>query len=328
METPERMPETPSSFFSEAERMESRNERRSIPRTITPLSMPALDGSGILRFPFKQTELSALVRGALDEDGAFNDVTTIATVISERRARATLVARDAGVIAGVPLALECFRLLDPKVSIRVESEDSSAVGEGAPVLFITGHARALLSGERVALNYMQRLSGIASFTRRFVDAVKGTKARILDTRKTTPGWRKLEKYAVRAGGGMNHRMDLSSEVLIKDNHLAAVDGDVTLAVRRVRELAPPGAKVEVECDRLDQVEDALAAGADIILLDNMPLDLMRECVRVVHKRAILEASGGVRLDTVRGIAETGVDWISSGALTHSAPAMNLALDFE
>jgi nicotinate-nucleotide pyrophosphorylase (carboxylating) len=328
METPERIPEMPAGFFPDAEQSEPRNERRSVPRTITPLSLPALGGLGILRFPLKQSELSALVRSALEEDGAFNDVTTIATVISERRARATLVARDGGVIAGVPLALECFRMLDPKVSIRVESEDSTRVSEGAPVLFLTGHARALLSGERVALNYMQRLSGIASLTAKFVDMVKGTKARILDTRKTTPGWRKLEKYAVRAGGGMNHRMDLSTEVLIKDNHLAAVDGDVALAVRRVRELAPRDSKVEVECDRVEQVEQALAAGADIILLDNMPLDLMRECVRLVRGRAILEASGGVRLDTVRAIAETGVDWISSGALTHSAPAMNLALDFE
>jgi nicotinate-nucleotide pyrophosphorylase (carboxylating) len=174
---------------------------------------------------------------------------------------------------------------------------------------------------------MQRLSGIASLTRRFVDAVAGTNARILDTRKTTPGWRALEKYAVRAGGGMNHRMDLASAVLIKDNHLAAVDGDIALAIRRARELAPVGAKVEVECEQMEQVDRAVDAGADIILLDNMSVDILRECVRRVGGKAILEASGGVSLSTVRSIAETGVDWISIGALTHSAPALDLALDF-
>lgn len=307
---------------------ELREARRSIPRIITPLSIPALDGSGALRFPLKQGELASTVRSALDEDGAFDDVTTIATVVSDRRARATLVARDSGVIAGVPLALECFRQLDPKIAIRVEVEDGSRVRAGTPVLFLTGHARALLSAERVALNFMQRLSGIASLTARFVDVIAGTRARILDTRKTTPGWRRLEKYAVRAGGGVNHRMDLATAVLIKDNHLAAVDGDVALAVRRVRELARPGTEIEVECDRIEQVEQALEAGAEMILLDNMPLDTMRACVALVRGRARLEASGGVNLSTVRGIAETGVDFISVGALTHSPPALNLALDFE
>ena len=209
-------------------------ERRTAPRTITPLSTPALDGSGILRFPLKQTELDAFVQRALDEDGAFDDLTTIATVVSDRRARATLVARETGVLAGVPLALECFRLLDPKVAIRVDAEDGTRLSPGAGVLFVTGHARALLSGERVALNFLQRLSGIATVTARYVAAVAGTGAKILDTRKTTPGWRALEKYAVLAGGGTNHRMDLSSGVLIMDNHLAAVDGDVQLAVRRAR----------------------------------------------------------------------------------------------
>jgi nicotinate-nucleotide pyrophosphorylase (carboxylating) len=196
------------------------------------------------------------------------------------------------------------------------------------VLYVTGHARALLSAERVALNFLQRLSGIASLTAKYVACVAGTGASILDTRKTTPGWRALEKYAVRAGGGVNHRMHLASAVLIKDNHLAALDGDVAVAVSRARELAPAGVRVEVECDRLEQVQAALDAGADIILLDNMSLDLMRECVALVNGRATTEASGGVNLQTVRGIAETGVDWISVGALTHSAPSMDLGLDFE
>jgi nicotinate-nucleotide pyrophosphorylase (carboxylating) len=303
-------------------------DRRSAPRTITPLSVPAVDGAGILRFPLRQEVLAETVRSALQEDGAFNDVTTIATVVSDRRSRATVVARESGVVCGVPLALEGFRLLDPKVSIRVDHEDGTRVRAGEPVLFVTGHARGLLSAERVALNYMQRLSGIATLTARYVDAVRGTKAKILDTRKTTPGWRMLEKYAVRAGGGTNHRMDLSTGVLIKDNHLAALDGDIAKAVSRSRALAPKDVPIEVECDSVEQVDRAAAAGADVILLDNMSLDDMAECVRLVNGRAILEASGGVTLGSVRRIAETGVDWISVGALTHSAPSMDLALDFE
>jgi nicotinate-nucleotide pyrophosphorylase (carboxylating) len=304
-------------------------DRRSAPRTITPLSgVPAVNTVNALRFPLRQTQIEETVRAALLEDGAFNDITTIATVVSDRRSRATLVARENGVVAGVPLALEAFRLLDQKVSIRVDHEDGARVKAGDAVLFVTGHARGLLSAERVALNFIQPLSGIATLTCKYVDLIKGTHAKILDTRKTTPGWRALEKYAVRAGGGTNHRMDLSTAVLIKDNHLAAVDGDVRKAVTRAREVAPRGTKIEVECDRVDQVRAAVDAGADIILLDNMSTAELSECVRTVNHRAILEASGGVNLGTVRSIAETGVDWISVGALTHSAPAMNLALDFE
>jgi nicotinate-nucleotide pyrophosphorylase (carboxylating) len=308
--------------------MSEQPERRSIPRTITPLSVPAVSGPGLLRFPLKQEVLTETVRSALDEDGAFDDVTTIATVVSDRRSRGALIARQKGVICGVPLALEAFRLLDPKVSIRVDREDGVRVHAGEPVLFVTGHARGLLSAERVALNYLQRLSGIATLTARYVEAVKGTKAKILDTRKTTPGLRTLEKYAVRAGGGTNHRMNLSTGVLIKDNHLAAVDGDIAMAVSRARAIAAAGVKIEVECDRPEQVERAVEAGADVIMLDNMTPDLMHECVLLVNGRAILEASGGVNLSSVRKFAETGVDWISVGALTHSAPSMDLALDFD
>ena len=195
-------------------------------------------------------------------------------------------------------------------------------------MFLSGHARGLLSAERVALNFMQRLSGIATMTARYVEAIAGTRAHILDTRKTTPLLRRLEKYAVRAGGGLNHRMDLASAVLIKDNHLAAVDGDIALAVSRARALAPAGIKIEVECDTLEQVRAAIGAGADIIMLDNMQLMELREAVKLVDGSAVTEASGGVTLDTVRFIAETGVDWISVGALTHSAPALDLALDFD
>ena len=303
-------------------------ERRILPRTITPLTLPAASGVGILRFPLKPQATQELVRSALQEDAAFNDLTTIATVVSNRRSRATLVARQTGVVCGLPLALEAFRQLDAKATFRIEHEDGARVKAGEPVLFVTGHARGLLSAERVALNYMQRLSGIATLTWRYVDAVRGTNAKILDTRKTTPGWRALEKYAVRAGGGTNHRMDLSTGVLIKDNHLAALDGDVAKAVGRARDIAPKGVKIEVECDRVEQVERAADAGADIILLDNMPLETMAACVKIVAGRSILEASGGVSLPTVRAIAETGVDWISVGALTHSAPSMDLALDFD
>ena len=311
------------------ERQPSEHERRPSPRTITPLSTPtALGGMGLLRFPYHQDELRSLVRTALDEDEAFNDLTTIATVVSERHARGRLVARDEGVLCGVPLAVEAFRQLDPKVTIRVDVEDGARLHRGSNVLYLSGHARALLAGERVALNYMQRLSGIATLTARYVEAVRGTDAKILDTRKTTPGWRLLEKYAVRAGGGTNHRLNLSSAVLIKDNHLAAVDGDVEVAVRRARDLAPAGTKVEVECDRIEQVRAAIDAGADIIMLDNMRPDEMARCVELVAGRAVTEASGGVRLETVREIALAGVDWISVGALTHSAPALDLALDFE
>ena len=304
-------------------------ERRRAPRTITPLNgTPAVSVAGLLRFPYSQGDLRTLVKSALDEDGAFNDLTTLATVVSDRHARGRLVSRATGVLCGVPLAVEAFCMLDPKVTIRVDREDGAPLERGSSVLYLSGHARALLAAERVALNFMQRLSGVASLTARYVDAVKGTKAKILDTRKTTPGWRLLEKYAVRAGGGANHRLNLSTAVLIKDNHLAAVDGDVQAAVRRARDLAPKGTKVEVECDRPEQVDAALTAGADIIMLDNMTPEVMRDCVRRVGGRAIIEASGGVTIDTVRAIAETGVDWISVGALTHSAPALDLALDFE
>jgi len=305
------------------------HERRPTPRTITPLSTPAtLGGMGLLRFPYHQDDLRNLVRTALDEDEAFNDLTTIATVVSDRHARGQLVSRAEGVLCGVPLAVEAFRQLDPKVTIRVDLEDGARLRKGSNILYLSGHARALLAAERVALNFMQRLSGIATLTTRYVDAVKGTKAKILDTRKTTPGWRLLEKYAVRAGGGTNHRLNLSAAVLIKDNHLAAVDGDVALAVRRARDLAPAGTKIEVECDSVEQVKAAVDANADIVMFDNMRPDEMAKCVELVAGRAITEASGGVNLQSVRHVAQAGVDWISVGALTHSAPALDLALDFE
>jgi nicotinate-nucleotide pyrophosphorylase (carboxylating) len=294
-----------------------------------PPSAPAKDAIyDRLKFPLEPLELTRRVQAALDEDRAFDDVTTIATVQSDRRARARLVARQTGVVSGVPFAIAAFQCMDDKCVIRIEAEDGMPVNKGDTVLFISGHARGLLSAERVALNFLQRMSGIATLTARFVDAVKGTRAKILDTRKTTPGWRSLEKYCVRCGGGSNHRLDLASAVLIKDNHLMAVNGDVALAIRRCRDLAEPGALVEIECDRPSQVRAAVDAGADIILLDNMPPATLRECVELVGGRAKTEASGGITIDTVRAIAATGVDYISVGSLTHSPPALNLALDFE
>ena len=281
-----------------------------------------------LHFPLTAKETRAIVVAALEEDDTKHDITTAATVVSDRRARCRLVARQPGVIAGLRLASEAFEQLDKAVTIRIDHDDGSRVDPDTPVMFLSGHARGLLSAERVALNFVQHLSGIASLTARYVEAVAGTGAHILDTRKTTPGLRRLEKYAVRAGGGLNHRMDLSSAVLIKDNHLAAVDGDIRVAIKRARAVAPAGIKVEVECDTLDQVKTAIDAGADLIMLDNMGLIDLREAVRLVEGRAVTEASGGVTLETVRRIAETGVDWISVGALTHSAPALDLALDFD
>ena len=298
------------------------------PRRIAALAERGFAPVRGLSFPYARLMTTTMVRDTLDEDAAANDITSIATVVSDRRTRCSIIAREPGVIAGIALAREAFRQRDPHASARAAVRDGQKVNARTPVMFVTGTARGLLSAERVALNYMQRLSGIASLTRQYVDAVKGTGAKILDTRKTTPGWRRLEKYAVRAGGGLNHRMDLGSAVLIKDNHLAALDGDLELAVKRAREMAPAGTAVEVECDNLDQVRAAVVAQADVILLDNMSNAQMREAVALIEGRAVTEASGGVTLDRVKSIAETGVDWISVGALTHSAKAMDLALDFE
>ena len=296
------------------------------PRRITPLQPAHYAGAG--GFPLTEAGIVALVQDALDEDAAMRDITTIATVRSGLRNRARLVARDAGVVCGVPLALAAFRLLDGEVTIRVDADDGTSVAAGAGILFLSGHARGLLSAERTALNFMQHLSGIATLTRRYVDAVAGTGARIVDTRKTTPGRRALEKYAVRCGGGSNHRFDLAEAVLVKDNHLAALDGNVSEAVRRVRAHAASGTAVQIECDSPAQVRAAVEAGAESVLLDNMDTAMLKECVAIARGRCTTEASGGVTLATVAVIAASGVDRISVGALTHSAPALNLALDFE
>lgn len=279
-------------------------------------------------FPLHEGALLTLVRAALEEDRAFEDVTTLATVTPGHHARADLVARRDGVVAGLPLAVAAFRLLDAHVDIRVDARDGQAVKKGEVLLHLSGGARGLLSAERVALNFAQRLSGVATLTAQYVKLVAGTNAKILDTRKTTPGWRALEKYAVTCGGGTNHRATLADAVLIKDNHLAACGGDVAVAIQRARDFAPKGMLIQVECDTVAQVKGALAAGAEALLLDNMPNHALRECVELARGKAWTEASGGVSLDSVRAIAESGVDRISIGALTHSAPSLDLALDFE
>lgn len=301
---------------------------RPVRSGIAQLAARGFTPEGPLVLPLSDDEIRQLVHDALREDRADDDVTTLATIPRGMRARADVVARRAGVICGTALASEAFRQCDSSVDIRVDAPDGRAVERGSAVMRVAGEASAMLRAERVALNFMQRLSGIATVAAQYVNAVRGTGAVILDTRKTTPGWRRLEKYAVRCGGGMNHRADLAHAVLIKDNHLAAMNHDIVLAVQRARDVAPPGTRVEVECEDLDDVSAAIRAGADVIMLDNMGLHDMREAVQMVGGRAVVEASGGVNMQTVCGIAETGVDWISVGALTHSAPALDLALDFE
>ena len=265
---------------------------------------------------------------ALAEDRAAEDVTTLATVAVGLRGRATFLAKEAGVLAGMPLARACFHALDPGCAFEQDVAEGEAFARGSILGTVSGSARALLQAERVALNYLQRLSGTATLTRAFVDAVDGTGAVILDTRKTTPGLRDLEKYAVRTGGGTNHRRDLSVMAMIKDNHREALAreglslAEGIAAIRR----RTPGVAVEVEIDSLDQLEAALAGAPEWILLDNMSASLMAEAVRQTAGRAKLEASGGVTLATVRAIAETGVDAISAGALTHSARALDISLE--
>lgn len=278
----------------------------------------------------EEQEIHDAVRCALREDVGTGDVTTLACVPPERTARAVLCAREPLVLAGLAFAREAFRQESPNVRFLEPHQDGDRLQAGEVALEVSGPSRALLTAERVALNYVQRLSGVATATSRFVEAVHGTQARILDTRKTTPGWRRFEKYAVACGGGTNHRTGLHDLVLIKDNHLAALadatPNPIAAAVRGAR-AAWPALRVEVEVDTLAQLDQAVAAGADIILLDNMSLQDLRDAVQRVGGRAQTEASGGVRLDTVRAIAETGVDFISVGAITHSARAVDLGLDF-
>ena len=281
--------------------------------------------------PLSIEEARRAAQLALAEDIGEGDVTTLATVPECARASAVLRARESLVVAGLAVAEAAFAALSPSVHFDRRGQDGVSVEGGAVLLRMSGPAGALLSAERVALNFIQRLSGVATLTRRFVTAVQGTRARILDTRKTTPGWRRLEKYAVTCGGGQNHRFGLFDQVLIKDNHLVALrdaePNPVAAAIRLAR-IRYPHLKVEIEADTLGQVDQALEAGADWILLDNMEPAQIARAVEKCRGRALTEASGGIGLQNVRAIAETGVDFISIGALTHSAPAVDIGLDFE
>lgn len=276
-------------------------------------------------------EIRAAVRAALAEDVGPGDVTTLACIPPAAQSSALMDAREPLVLAGLEFAEAAFRELSPNVRLERLADEGAVVSAKTPVLRISGPTHALLTAERVALNFVQRLSGVATLTAQFVAAIHGTKSRLLDTRKTTPGWRRFEKYAVACGGGTNHRTGLFDLVLIKDNHLAALAHEkpnaIAAAVARARRLYP-ALRVEVEADDLVQVEQAVEAGADIILLDNMPPVKLRAAVTLVAGRAQTEASGGVRLETIRSIAEAGVDFISVGAVTHSARAVDLGLDFE
>jgi nicotinate-nucleotide pyrophosphorylase (carboxylating) len=272
--------------------------------------------------------VSRAVADALAEDlGQVGDITTAATVSSRAQAEAALAARGGGVIAGLEVAATAFRALDPDVRFEALARDGEAVQAGTTVALVTGRARALLTAERVALNFLCHMSGIATLTARYVERIRGTAARIVDTRKTTPGLRAFEKYAVRCGGGHNHRSGLYDAILIKDNHIVAAGG-ISAAIAAARAHAGHTAKLEVEVTSLAELEEAMGHSIDAVLLDNMSFDLLREAVRFVGGRVVTEASGGVNLDTVRAIAETGVDLISVGALTHSAPILDLGLDFE
>jgi len=267
------------------------------------------------------------VRAALQEDlGRAGDITSDLTIPADKQAVARLVARKPGRIAGLICAEAAFRLVDPSLRFDVSAPDGSDVAAGALLATVSGPARSILTAERVALNFLGPLSGTATLTAALVKAVAGTQARIVCTRKTLPGLRSLQKYAVRCGGGFNHRFGLDDAAMIKDNHIQAAGG-IAPAVARLRAGLGHMVKIEVEVDRLEQLEEALANGVDTILLDNMPLDDMRRAVALAKGKAVLEASGNVTLETVRAIAGTGVDYISSGALTHSAPNLDVGLDF-
>ena len=272
-----------------------------------------------------------VIQRALREDGADYDITTLSTVPAEQQATGSIIARQAATIAGLRIAAETFHLLDEHVHVELLVEDGDTVQAGQVLAQLSGPARSLLSAERVALNFLGRLSGIATITAQCVRAIEGTRARILDTRKTTPGLRELEKDAVLLGGGYNHRFGLSDGVLIKDNHIKAAGG-VPQAVKAARHIAPHLLKIEVECETLAEVREALEAHADVLLLDNMDIERMRNAVELVRRQApnvLIEASGniGTNAERLAAVAATGVDFISLGAITHSAPNIDVSLEF-
>ncbi|TFC83164.1 carboxylating nicotinate-nucleotide diphosphorylase [Cryobacterium sp. TMT1-21] len=273
--------------------------------------------------------IETVVRAALEEDAPWGDLTSQVLIPAEADAAAQLVARESGVFSGGAVFAAAFRLTDPRIVVRLLVADGAAFAAGDALAEVSGSARAILQAERIGLNFVQRMSGIATLTALYVAETTGTRARIVDTRKTTPGLRALERHAVRDGGGHNHRFSLSDAVMAKDNHLAVLTSgglNLTEALLRVRDRISHTTHLEVEVDRIDQIEPVLAANVDTIMLDNFSPDDLREGVRITAGRALVEASGGVNLDTVRGIAETGVDIISVGAITHSVRSLDLGLD--
>jgi len=270
--------------------------------------------------------MDAAIEAALREDTPKGDITSESIIPSEARSEAFFLAKEEGVLAGMDVASRVFARIDTSVIFIERFRDGSRFNRGDKLARMKGPTLALLKGERTALNFLQHLCGVATVTRQYVEAIAGTKTRILDTRKTTPGLRLLEKYAVKTGGGTNHRLSLSDMVLIKDNHLRYV-GNVAEAIRRARAMVAPGIRIEVEASSLLQVREALAAGADMIMLDNMPVQTMQQAVQLTAGRVPLEASGNMTLDRVRAVAETGVDYLSVGALTHSARAIDISMDF-
>lgn len=274
--------------------------------------------------------LQRAVEIALEEDSVYGDITTQLVVSAGTNAAGRFLAKSDGVISGLHVVREVFRQLDSEVCFTATVANGDRIGQGDTAGTIAGRARSILLGERVALNFLQRLSGVATSTARYVAAVSGTKARIIDTRKTTPGMRLLEKSAVRHGGGHNHRIGLGDGILIKDNHLAAIGGErrIAAAIAAARAAAPHTLRVEVEVTSLRELDEALGAGPDVVLLDNMSVSDMAEAVRRANGRVLLEASGGITLDTVRDVALTGVDLISVGALTHSSTALDISLELE
>jgi nicotinate-nucleotide pyrophosphorylase (carboxylating) len=276
--------------------------------------------------PLLEILIEDVVRRALAEDlGQAGDITTRSVITPSARTRAVIVARGEGILAGAQAATLAFTLVDSGLTVRFTVHDGSTVARGDVVAKVEGAARSVLTAERTALNFLGHLSGVATATHKLVQAVEGTNAKICCTRKTTPGLRALEKYAVRAGGGVNHRLGLDGAILIKDNHIA-VAGGVSQALAAAQASAGPLTPIEIEVDTLDQLDEAIDGGASVILLDNMPPSVLSEAVEKVDGRAHLEASGNVTVDTVRGIAETGVDYISSGWITHSAPILDFGLD--
>ena len=280
--------------------------------------------SGVIRV-LDSLYLDDIIKRALEEDIGYRDLTTDSIISREHRSRAVIIAKQEGIIAGLEVARRTFHLLDPAIDFQKAVEDGERVEPREVVARLEGCTRAILQGERVALNFLQRMSGIATYTRSLCELIQGTKADLVDTRKTTPGLRVLEKYAVRVGGGKNHRFGLFDGVIIKDNHIVAA-GSITAAVKAVRDKIPHTVRVEVEVQNLEMLEEALEAGADIVMLDNMDIETMRQAVERASNRVLLEASGGINENNIRAVALTGVNFISVGALTHSAPSLDISLD--